>query len=303
MDLPAEEHGEAALLGQVMMKSCFQLACRRRPIHRHSRYAALIADEAQLYAVPSADTAFLATARNKRALAVFTLHGVSELAHRLGREAAEAWLGYIRVFVFHAVDLQTARFASALTESWHPQVSHTRRPRRNRLRQLRFVVECGAALGRELVRRQLERERHRHRAPRPGTARRRLPGFTQRRRGPPLPSRCLRLPKLPPLRQRQALDQDHPHPGFCAPSVSRPPAAALACGRAVRPWACTAARPAGRRAQAVTGAAWRPRPNGASYRPGYGPRFLQKLMNAPSGFLGGQSFCACPHSFQSPSST
>ena len=125
MDLPAEEHGEAALLGQVMMKSCFQLACRRRPIHRHSRYAALIADEAQLYAVPSADTAFLATARNKRALAVFTLHGVSELAHRLGREAAEAWLGYMRVFVFHAADLQTARFASALTESRHPQVSRT----------------------------------------------------------------------------------------------------------------------------------------------------------------------------------
>jgi hypothetical protein len=125
MDIPAEEHGEAALLGQVMLKSCFQLACRRRPVHRHSRYAALIADEAQLYAVPSADTAFLATARNKRALAVFTLHGVSELSHRLGREAAEAWLGYMRVFVFHAADLQTARFASALTESWHPQVSRT----------------------------------------------------------------------------------------------------------------------------------------------------------------------------------
>jgi hypothetical protein len=125
MDIPAEEQGEAALLGQVMMKACFMLACRRRPIHRHSRYAALIADEAQLYAVPASDTAFLATARNKRALAVFTLHGVSELAYRLGREAADAWLSYIRVFFFHAADLQTARFASGLTESWHRQVSHS----------------------------------------------------------------------------------------------------------------------------------------------------------------------------------
>ena len=31
----------------------------------------------------------------------------------------------MRIFVFHAADLQTARFASALTESWHPQVSRT----------------------------------------------------------------------------------------------------------------------------------------------------------------------------------
>jgi hypothetical protein len=126
MDLPAEEHGEAALLGQVMLKACFQLACRRRPVQRHSRIATLIADEAQLYAVPSADAAFLATARNKKALAVFTLHGTSELAYRLGDAAAQAWLSYMRVFFFHAADLHTARFAAGLTESRHQQLSYTR---------------------------------------------------------------------------------------------------------------------------------------------------------------------------------
>jgi hypothetical protein len=73
----------------------------------------LIVDEAALFATTS-DIPFLAVSRNKGAMVVYVLHSLSELYDKLGRSAGEALLSYVRSFIFHALDMHTARFAADL---------------------------------------------------------------------------------------------------------------------------------------------------------------------------------------------
>jgi hypothetical protein len=113
-DFPVEDYGEASLYVQSILKYCWQLAVRRRPVTRHTAPAFLVVDEAQLYATVSDLHFFAAFARSKGAIAVYVLHSQAELYDKLGRSAGETLLSYARQYVFHALDPSTARFASEL---------------------------------------------------------------------------------------------------------------------------------------------------------------------------------------------
>ena len=84
MDTPAES-SESNLVMQTLMKTCWQLATRRRRLTPHSGMAVCYADEAALYAT-SGDGPFLAIARNRKATMVYIGHAIPEFAEKIGQQ-------------------------------------------------------------------------------------------------------------------------------------------------------------------------------------------------------------------------
>jgi len=126
MDLPAEE-SEAHLTLQVLMKSAWQLATRRRHLTGRSGLAVCYADEAALFTT-SSDGPFLAVARNKRAGMVYIGHAIPEFAARIGQTATLDLFSHFRTKIFHncAHDPETALYASRLiAETMQPYVTQT----------------------------------------------------------------------------------------------------------------------------------------------------------------------------------
>ena len=126
MDTPAES-SESNLVMQTLMKTCWQLATRRRRLTPQSGMAVCYADEAALYAT-SGDGPFLAIARNRKATMVYIGHAIPEFAEKIGHNAAMNLFSHFRTKIFHATnDPETAQYAASLIgETWQPQLTHTR---------------------------------------------------------------------------------------------------------------------------------------------------------------------------------
>ena len=126
MDMPAES-SESNLVMQPLMKTCWQLATRRRRLTPHSGLAVCYADEAALYAT-SGDGPFLAIARNRKATMVYIGHAIPEFAEKIGQNATMNVFSHFRTKIFHATnDPQTAQYAvSLIGETWQRQLTQTR---------------------------------------------------------------------------------------------------------------------------------------------------------------------------------
>ena len=126
MDTPAES-SESNLVMQTLMKTCWQLATRRRRLTPHSGMAVCYADEAALYTT-SGDGPFLAIARNRKATMVSIGHAIPEFAEKIGHNATMNVFSHFRTKIFQATnDPETAQYAvSLIGETWQPQLTQTR---------------------------------------------------------------------------------------------------------------------------------------------------------------------------------
>jgi hypothetical protein len=126
MDTPAEST-EAHLILQTQMKTCWQLATRRRRLTPQSGLAVCYADEAALYTT-SGDGPFLAIARNRKATMVSIGHAIPEFAEKIGHNATMNVFSHFRTKIFQATnDPETAQYAvSLIGETWQPQLTQTR---------------------------------------------------------------------------------------------------------------------------------------------------------------------------------
>jgi len=126
MDMPAES-SQSNLVMQTLMKTCWQLATRRRRLTQQSGMAVCYADEAALYTT-SGDGQFLAIARNRNATMVSIGHAIPEFVEKIGQNATMNLFAHFRTKIFHATnDPQTAQYAvSLIGETWQSQLTQTR---------------------------------------------------------------------------------------------------------------------------------------------------------------------------------